>query len=320
MNSRIVYKSAETAKIPIFSELHSYLPEQIKHSLDRTDFFTKEKMCEIRLRCGAVCSATADGETLFFGRDGISRSPAYPIKLSERDIDEFIYRICGGSVYSYENSMKSGYITVRGARIGICGDVIYEKGEISGFSKIYGLNIRIPRHIDGCSAELMRYIEKRRFHDGGILVASCPGVGKTTLLRDLAIKLSAADKTPFYRVAVVDERCEIYIPQLFENCCADVYSGISKSDGLEYAIRVMSPEIIICDEIGSEKESRIIRSANLGGVSFIASVHADSVKTVLNNQWLRELCGDGVFSEIYILKRNGGKVTGTLYSVNGEPI
>lgn len=304
-----------------FDEIRRTLPEKVQLCIDKSDASLVERLCEIRLRQNAVSTATIDGKTMFLTENGIAHSSENAIAISEKDIDEFIYRICQGSVYAHEASLKNGYITVHGARIGICGEAIPQNGDTVGFSKIYGLNIRIPRHINGCSDELMKYIESNGLSAlSGILIASRPGDGKTTLLRDLAIKLSSSKAKRTYRVAVVDERCEIYAPSLFRNCCADVYSGISKGDGLEYAVRVMSPEVIICDEIGSERDSRIIRSAHIGGIAFIASVHAKSIDNVFATPSIKMLIDDGIFSAVYFLERINGKSFGKLYNADGRAI
>lgn len=85
---------------------------------------------------------------------------------------------------------------------------------------------------------------------------SPPNVGKTTLIRDIAKTLSSGKFA--HRMAIVDTRGEIYIKTAFENSIADVLSGYPRAKGIEIATRTMSPEVIICDEIGTLEEAKAI--------------------------------------------------------------
>ncbi|MBQ8759471.1 MAG: hypothetical protein IJZ20_07240, partial [Clostridia bacterium] len=180
--------------------------------------------------------------------------------------------------------------------------------------EISSINIRLARHIPGCSESLMKHIGEKGFEDGkGILIISKPGIGKTTLLRDLAVNLSSENKYGLKRVCVIDERDEIHMENVFENCCVDFLSGMSKTKGIETACRLLSPEIIICDEIsGSEEAQKIILQKN-SGVIFIASYHADSTESALKKEYIKRMFDDGVFSHLFLLTRNSKKVEGFLH-------
>ncbi len=309
------------------SKIMEYLPQKIKNTLEKLNDDTLQKISEIRLRSNNVSTATLYGENLYICDTGISKQKIRCIKVTKEDIDNFIYKLCDGSVYSYENSIKQGYITRFGARTGLCGTAVIKGNEICGFSEITGVNIRVPCHISGCSEYLLNKLPFSFFSSGkGLLVASAPGVGKTTLLRDLAITLSTGvhkdsiNSSKVYRVSVIDERNEIYIPSHFLNCCADVYSGINKENGFELAIRCMSPEIIICDEIGSAKDADAINCAHTGGISVIASIHSTSLDDIFSKPSIKKLCDNGVFSYIYIMQRRNSKVSGELYATEKSEV
>ena len=200
---------------PIF-KIRQYLPSSVSHSLSRLDKTVLDRICEIRLYANSGTFITIDGTNCVLTNTGISKSSQNPICVSQEEIEDFIYKFCKGSVYSHEDTLSEFYLSNDSVRVGIAGEAIYKNGILQGVGKISSINIRIPRHIDGCSKELAEHIECKGFPDGkGILVISSPGAGKTTILRDLARHISCSysdypKHTP-RRVCVIDERREIYI-------------------------------------------------------------------------------------------------------------
>ena len=298
------------------------LPFTVRSALNRLSADTLEKIAEIRLRAGNITTVTLAGENLYITDTGLSKLPTRPVRVTAADVEEFIYKFCGGSVYAYENTVKAGYITRHGIRAGLCGTAVLKNGAVCGFSQITGVNIRLPHHIYGCAAALAEALRKSGFPGhAGVLVVSPPGVGKTTVLRDLAIHLSRPDAhagsaRKFYRICLIDERSELYLPEYFSGCAVDVFDGVPKAEGLECAARVMAPEIIICDEIGSKADADIIRNAHMGGIVFIASMHGASERDVFAKSAVRSLCEDGVFSHLYLLSREGESVSGKLIALD----
>ncbi len=298
------------------------LPAAVKAALEKAPHTILNSISEIRMRADNITTVTVSGENMYLTDTGVADNPLRCIRVTDKDIDAFIYKLCAGSVYSYENTIKNGYITRFGIRTGICGEVSIKGKEICGFNRITGVNIRIPNHISGCCDNLICHISQNGFPDNsGILIVSPPGVGKTTVLRELAIRLSRGitekqtGKTRAYRVIITDERNEIFVPELFSGCMVDVLGGVPKSIGIECAARVMSPEIIICDEIGSKADADSLNEAHIGGIVFIASMHGNSVDSVLSKSAVHKLCNDGVFSHIYLLDRKNGSIRGRLLSI-----
>jgi stage III sporulation protein AA len=112
----------------------------------------------------------------------------------------------------------------------------------------------------------------------GVLIVSPPGLGKTTMLRDLARLLSEGGK----RVCIIDERGEIAAckdgaPALDVGPRTDVYSMCSKRTTLMMAIRALSPDVVVTDELGAPGDCEAALEAARCGVRLVASAHGASL-------------------------------------------
>ncbi|MCL2630932.1 MAG: hypothetical protein FWD49_05375 [Firmicutes bacterium] len=194
------------------------------------------------------------------------------------------------SLYAYQHEMAEGYIRCNGGiRIGLAGRGVHEGGRTQAFKDISGLNIRIPHEIIGCSSPLQGLLNNFK----NTIIVAPPFAGKTTLIRDMARVLS--DK---HDVTVIDEREEIagglganY--ELGRFC--DVISGVPKAYAYEGALRALSPEIIVLDELFPLKDLSAVQDIARSGVKFLASVHGDSIDSFRHKfKELAELFSCGV--------------------------
>ncbi len=284
-----------------FSTVLYALPDRISSVLDRLPMFIKNSAYEIRLRAGmAVCVV---GENSFYiSEDSVASSymPPNPLTVSKKDLDEVMLRITNRSVYTREDELSEGYLSMRsGNRAGVCGR--YSSGKLV---EVTSVNIRIAREIKGCAEKLVQAADR------GLLIAGPPGSGKTTLLRDLIRILSNRGN----RVCVIDSRGEI-CGRSEENAALDVgtntdiITGLDKASGAEIALRTMFPQYIAFDEVGTGRELALIRESFFSGVKILTTAHASNACDLASREVTKMLL-DGSIGEVVLLsEKTGGDIT-----------
>lgn len=219
---------------------------------------------------------------------------------TQAQLQELFMHICGRSVFSHEQEIREGYVQMGGGcRAGICGRAVLEDGRVRSMRDITSIVVRIPREVPGCADRLLGgglpWAELSR----GLLIAGEPGSGKTTLLRDIARSLSMGRFGPSRRVAVLDTRGELS-PGFDLGPSADVLLSVPKGAGFQMAIRVLSPDVLICDELAPE-DLPAVRASVFAGVGLIATVHAHA-SDPLSRPFIRELAGAGAFRTMVALR------------------
>ena len=161
---------------------------------------------------------------------------------------------------------------------------------------ISSLCFRIPRRHEGVGLGVCPLLERGQ----SLLVYSRPGVGKTTLLRNVAARMA---RLPV-RVVAVDSRGELAPFLDGERMCIDVLSGYPKREGIEIAARTMGAQLIVCDEIGGGDEARAMIEAQNNGVPFVATAHADCVRSLLRRPHIKALHDACVFDTYVGIERS----------------
>jgi stage III sporulation protein AA len=195
-----------------------------------------------------------------------------------------------------------GFITVEGGiRIGVAGEYVQDCGKVTALRKITSLNIRIPHDVDGCASFLYKKVMENSINN--LLVFSPPGLGKTTILRDLAKRFSNNQRQ---NILVFDERNEIAAFD-GENFAfnlgggVDIVRGGMKLTSFENAVRAMKPQVIICDELYGGDDIKAISFCKACGIKIFASSHF-SDKEKLSNlpfDFYAQLTGIGSLPIIY---------------------
>ena len=287
-----------------FLKAAGYLSRRVYTAMKPLDKSFLQSVCEIRLRAEKpLAFVTFEGISYLTASGRLTGIPNGSVfTVTAADVKESFQRICEYSVYSYSKNITAGFITVGGGhRAGLYGTAVYDGSGISAVRDIGGINLRISREFKGCAAQLTSEIFSEKLQ--GFLLCGAPSTGKTTMLRDIGRLVS---DMLFKKVAVIDERGEIAavskgVPQNDVGINTDVLDGYRKSDGIMQAVRTLSPELIICDEIGSAADCEAVRFGVNSGVSFAAAVHAGDETELKSKPQITELIKCGAFSEIAFL-------------------
>ena len=168
----------------MLKEIMDYLPTHIKAiiiSYLEKDIHLTDSIEEIRIRSNGNLSIKK-------GQDIISLFS----NVTKDEIQETFENICEKSIYSYTKQISEGFITIKGGnRVGITGSVVMENNKVINMNYISSLNFRIARQIKDVSDSILKYVIN--IEDNSIyntIIASPPGAGKTTILRDFVRKIS----------------------------------------------------------------------------------------------------------------------------------
>lgn len=288
--------------------LKSYLPTNIYNALKK--YLNLIDLNEIRLRVNAPIIVTLKNKKYYLGEQGFTdRNNA--IFCDYITLQSLVYKMCESSVYSVNDYLKCGFITLKGGfRVGVCGEVVSENGIVKTIKNFQSINIRVPHNIDGCSARVLDYLIQDTFLN--TLIISPPGAGKTTFIRDIVKEL--AKRNYSYNILVADERNEIANIQDGEQEVslgdfADIYSNSSKEYAFKYGIRSMRPDIIVTDEIDIDKDLQTIIDATTCGVKVLATIHSDNIHSVKNKRGFDKIVENNIFERFVVLSCQEGPGT-----------
>ncbi len=278
----------------MWADLFSLLPFEIVNHLK----LVSDTIIEIRIRRGSCLCVTVIKEG--FGQMH-HENRELGVFVSDEMMTSIIKALTAQSLYSHENTLKEGYITVQGCyRVGVVGKVVCDKDQIVGLQSISALNIRLWQQIDGIGEEVYQYLKGENFKKS-VLIFSPPNMGKTTILRDIVMSLT--QKYPHKKVSLIDSRSEIAIPSMYHLAHLDILTNYPKAKGIEISTRVLSPDYIVCDEIGLLEEVTWIEKVYNCGVPYIMSAHGSSCEELLSHTAFFQLHTKAAFDTYICINR-----------------
>ena len=237
------------------------LPPRIRQKLEeigRTD-----ELLEVILDLGRSPSARyVDGEAILTPED-----------VTQSEIDAVV-----NSIGDFDEDNRAGIARTLHRISGIRnrrGDVV-------------GLTCRVGRAVYGTIDIIADIVGEGH----SILLLGRPGVGKTTMLREMA-RILAEKK----RVVIVDTSNEIGgdgdipHPAVGRARRMQVPRPAHQHETMIEAVENHNPEVIIIDEIGREREASAARTINERGVQLIGTAHGNTLENLLLNPTLSDLVG-----------------------------
>src|SRR5438309_8775917 len=217
---------------------------------------------------------------LDLGREPEARFPSAEIILSDRpitqaDIDYVIQRI---GVFGDDN------------RAGIERTLHRISAIRNRSGRIVGLTLRVGRAVFGTIAISQDIVETGH----SILLLGRPGVGKTTMLREVARVLADDLKK---RVVIVDTSNEIAgdgdipHPAIGRARRMQVPTPAMQHQIMIEAVENHMPEVIVIDEIGTELEAAAARTIAERGVQLVATAHGNTLENLIMNPTLSDHIG-----------------------------
>jgi len=271
-----------------------YLPYRVLCCVQGLPSQTQSRITELRLRLEKPFSVTVGGKNILLDARGRPTDGQNALRATKAELEDMLSRLTEGSRYAFEEQLSRGFLTLKdGCRAGIAGEMLPHP-TVAGaylFGEVTSINLRVSRFVFDFAHELVARLREK---PAGALVISPPAGGKTTFLRSAA-HLLACGTRPF-RVGIADERQELAVS---DGLC-DRITGCPKATAIELLTRTMSPEFLICDELGVGEEAALLAAQNTG-VHLLASVHGGSVEQALRRPCVQTLYQAGVFGYFVLL-------------------
>jgi len=321
----------------MLDRLFPILTGPVRRACERMPAELRRVAEELRVRAERPLEVVAAGKPWFVSADGTAGPhPSGAYRPTREDCDRLMECITRHSLYSFEEQMRRGFITVAGGhRVGLAGRAVVENGRIRLLRDVTGLNFRIAREVIGAAepvfSQLIDLASESIHHT---LVLSPPQGGKTTFVRDLA-RLVSYGRWPLgasfgkgLKVGIVDERSEIAacdkgVPAFDVGPRTDVLDGCPKAEGMLMMVRSLSPDVLVVDEIGGAEDAGAVEEAAHAGVRVVATAHAWGVTDAEKRPGLARLIANRTFGRYVVLQKGrtaGAGVRAVVLDADFRPV
>ena len=292
----------EQMRIQAYQQAAGALPLSLRQRALAISLQRQAQVEELHLRVGRPMTVVVSGQE-------------YPLSggnVEGRELEQVVEIASRASLHAVLDQVRRGYLTMAGGhRIGLCGTAVMRDGDIHSLSRLSSLNIRVACQVRGAADPVMAAV----CPDGHLvstLILAPPGLGKTTLLRDLIRQVSDGEHCTAMRVAVADERGEVAglyqgRAQLDVGAHTDVLEGCPKAQGLMLLLRAMNPQVLAADEITAPEDVAALRAAMGCGVVLLATAHGESRGDLERRMLYRPILEEGLFQRLVRIRQENGR-------------
>jgi len=254
--------------------LQKVITDDLDELLDILPSYIKQPLCEQK-DLSDLLEVVLD-----LGRPTEARFPGREVTLNPKEVDETDIDYVVSRIGSFGDDNRAG-IERTLHRISAIRN---RKG------KIVGLTCRVGRAVFGTIKVIEDLVESGK----SVMLLGRPGVGKTTMLREVARVL--ADDID-RRVIIVDTSNEIAgdgdIPH---PAIGHARRMQVKTPAMQHAVMIEAvenhmPEVIVIDEIGTELEAQAARTIAERGVQLVGTAHGNTLENLMLNPTLADLIG-----------------------------
>jgi stage III sporulation protein AA len=270
-----------------------------------------DRVTQVRLRSDRPVQIDEAG-----GTGAMSDAP-----LESSELKNILAALMEYSVYARQEELDQGFFTLEdGSRVGVCGRMVGDGSRLR-MDEIGSACLRVARPVKGSGDALIGHIAPQDGPLRSALLLSPPGLGKTTLLRDIARQLSDGG----WCVGIADERhelaaCHRGVPALDVGARTDVMDGCPRDQAIARLIRGMAPGVVVADEIGGEDDARALADAVRCGAVVMTSAHASGLEQALSRPHLRSVIEAGVMEIIALLGPRPGMLEAVWHRGTGEGV
>ncbi|MBE6918990.1 MAG: stage III sporulation protein AA [Ruminococcaceae bacterium] len=289
-----------------YEQAAAILPVRWQRAAMHLPDWQKAQAEELRLRVGQPMTVLLPEGEIFVQQEQPRTA------VAQADLEQLCDIVTGYSRYAVGDTLSHGYLTATGGfRVGLCGSAVMHSGHMTNLRDFSSATIRISRERIGLAEKVLPQLMTEGTFSG-TLIYSPPGLGKTTLLRDMIRLLSdGSGQIPARRVAVADERGEIAVmhqgrAQMAVGCHTDVLDGCPKALAIPILLRSANPQIIAVDEITQPEDLQAMAHAANCGASLLATIHAGSREELEQKPLFAKLLEMKVFSAAVAIRCENG--------------